>query len=35
MYKFDAKKVKEDLVKWIRDWFNENGNGCNAVIGIL
>ena len=34
MYKFDAKKVKEDLVKWIRDWFNENGNGCNAVIGI-
>lgn len=34
MYKFDAKKVKEDLVKWVRDWFNENGNGCNAVIGI-
>ena len=34
MYKFDVKKVKEDLVKWIRNWFNENGNGCNAVIGI-
>ena len=34
MYKFDVKKVKEDLVKWVRDWFNENGNGCNAVIGI-
>jgi len=31
---FDAKKVKNDLVQWIRDWFEENGPGCNAVIGI-
>lgn len=31
---FDAKKVKEDLVQWIRDWFEENGPGCNAIIGI-
>ena len=21
-------------VKWIQDWFEENGKGCNAVIGI-
>ena len=21
---FDALKVKEDIVKWIRDWFAEN-----------
>lgn len=33
-YNFDAKKVKNDLVAWIRDWFDKNGNGCNAVIGI-
>ena len=31
---FDAKKVKNDLVQWIRDWFEVNGPGCNAVIGI-
>lgn len=31
---FDAVKVKNDCVRWIRDWFEENGKGCNAVIGI-
>lgn len=31
---FNAKKVKDDLVQWIRDWFEKNGPGCNAVIGI-
>lgn len=31
---FDAKRVKEELVQWIRDWFERNGPGCNAVIGI-
>ena len=31
---FDAKKVKDDIIQWIRDWFEENGPGCNAVIGI-
>ena len=31
---FDAYKVKDELVRWIRDWFEENGKGCNAVIGI-
>lgn len=34
MEQFDAKKVKEQVVKWIQDWFEENGRGCNAVIGI-
>lgn len=34
MVNFNAKKVKEDLVQWIRDWFEKNGPGCNAVIGI-
>ncbi len=31
---FDAKKIKDDCVNWIRDFFEENGKGCNAVIGI-
>lgn len=31
---FDAKKVKDECVKWIQDFFEENGKGCNAVIGI-
>ena len=31
---FDAEKVKRDCVQWIRDFFQENGKDCNAVIGI-
>lgn len=31
---FDAIKVKNDCVQWIRDFFEENGKGCNAVVGI-
>ena len=31
---FDAKKVKDQCVAWIRRFFEENGPGCNAVIGI-
>ena len=31
---FDVKKTKDACVRWIRDWFEENGPGCNAVIGI-
>ncbi len=31
---FNAAKVTDDLVKWLNDWFLENGPGCNAVIGI-
>ena len=31
---FDAVKVKNDCVQWIRDWFEENGPDCCAVIGI-
>ena len=32
--KFDAERVKNEIVEWIRKWFQENGPGCNAVIGI-
>lgn len=31
---FDAKTIKDECVKWIRDFFEENGKGCNAVLGI-
>ena len=31
---FDAVKVKDACVRWIRDFFEENGKGCNAVVGI-
>lgn len=34
MYKFDATKTRKELVEWIRNYFNENGKDCNAVIGI-
>ena len=34
MKKFDAVKVKDQLVQGIRDWFDKNGKGCNAVIGL-
>ncbi len=31
---FDAVKVKDACVLWIRDFFEKNGKGCNAVLGI-
>lgn len=31
---FDAVKVKDQCVEWIREFFRENGEGCNAVVGI-
>lgn len=31
---FQAEKVKNECVQWIRDFFEKNGKGCNAVLGI-
>ncbi len=31
---FDAKRVTNDCVAWIQDFFKENGPNCNAVVGI-
>lgn len=31
---FDASKIKDEIVQWIRDYFNENGRDCCAVVGI-
>lgn len=33
-YAFDAAKTKDEIVKWIRDYFRKNGPECNAVVGI-
>ena len=31
---FDAVKATKATVEWIREWFEKNGPGCNAIIGI-
>ncbi len=31
---FDAQKVKNECIEWIRSFFEENGKDSNAVIGI-
>ncbi len=31
---FDAVKTKNECVAWIRDFFENNGKGCNAIVGI-
>lgn len=28
------EKIKADLIEWIRTWFENNGKGCNAIVGI-
>ena len=31
---FNVEKVTAQAVEWIQNWFEENGKGCNAIIGI-
>lgn len=31
---FNAETTKNELVSWLRGWFDENGPECTAVIGI-
>jgi NAD+ synthase len=31
---FDPAKVKDELVEWIRNFFEENGKGCTAVVAV-
>ena len=31
---FNAEQVTKDCVKWIQDFFEENGKGANAIVGI-
>ena len=32
--KFNAEKIKDEIIYWIQDFFNKNGKNCKAVIGI-
>lgn len=34
MSSFNAEKTKNDIVEWIRKFFQQNGKNCKAVIGI-
>jgi len=31
---FEPAKTKDEIIKWIRDYFEKNGKDCNAVVGI-
>jgi len=31
---FNARKVTDECILWIREFFEQNGKDCNAVIGI-
>jgi len=31
---FNVQRVKKELIEWILDYFEDNGKGCNAVVGI-
>jgi len=31
---FEAQRVIEECIAWIRDFFDKNGKDCNAVVGI-
>lgn len=31
---FNVEKVTSDMIRWVRGWFEVNGPGCSAVIGI-
>ena len=33
-YTFDVEKVTNECIQWIRNWFEKNGPGCNAVLGL-
>lgn len=33
-YEFKPEVIIEEITTWIRNWFRENGNDCNAIVGI-
>lgn len=33
-YNFDVEEVTNHLILWIRNWFEKNGKGCKAVLGM-
>ena len=33
-YKFTPERACDACILWIREWFEKNGKGCPAVLGI-
>ena len=33
-YTFDVADAVEKCVAWLQNWFEENGKGCNAIVGV-
>ena len=31
---YDIEDIKREVIEWIRDWFDKNGKGCNAIVGL-
>lgn len=31
---FNVEKITKEAIAWIQNWFEENGKGCNAIVGI-
>ena len=34
MYNFDVKAKTKECILWLKNWFEENGKECKAVLGI-
>lgn len=34
MNSFNERKVTKELLLWLKSWFEVNGKGCNAILGI-
>lgn len=33
-YTFNAKEQLNNCISWVREWFENNGKGCKAVLGV-
>jgi len=33
-YTFDVADAVEKCAAWLQNWFEENGKGCNAIVGV-
>lgn len=31
---FKVEEVTNQIIEWIKDWFDKNGESCNAIVGI-
>lgn len=34
MTEFEVERATDVITSWIRKWFENNGNGCNAIVGV-